>query len=72
MGGFLIIELSHQHEPKGTSEMDPFGIKSEYFPYFLIKLFPHNFTIHIENVKKSNGKGMAFIFFIKKVSDLVS
>jgi hypothetical protein len=72
VGGFLIIELSLQHEPNGASEMDPFGIKCEYFPYFLIKLFSHNVTIHIENIKKSNGKGMAFIFFIKKVSDFVS
>jgi hypothetical protein len=67
-----MIPISLLNEPNGASEMDPFGIKCEYFPYFLIKLFSHNVTIHIENIKKSNGKGMAFIFFIKKVSDFVS
>jgi hypothetical protein len=71
VGGFLIIELSLQHEPGAVSEMDPFGVKKEYFPYFLVKLFSHNVTIRLENIEKTNGKGDAFIFFIRKVSGLI-
>jgi hypothetical protein len=35
-GGICIIEHSSLHSPKGVTELDPFGVTLEYFPYLVL------------------------------------
>lgn len=35
-GGLCIIEHSSLHSPKGVTELDPFGVTLEYFPYLVL------------------------------------
>jgi len=35
-GGLCIIEHSSLHTPKGVTELDPFGVSLEYFPYLVL------------------------------------
>jgi hypothetical protein len=35
-GGLCIIEHSSLHSPKGVTELDPFGVTLEYFPYLIL------------------------------------
>jgi hypothetical protein len=70
IGGLLFIEHSEDHGPKGASQMDPFGIKPKILPYYLIKLFEDNISIHIIDTYipiKNKINYPVQIFVIKKL-----
>ena len=64
--GVLIIEHTKLHEPKGTSEMDPFGVKVNVVPYVLTMWFGSQISISHTVAKKDNNGLDACLFVISK------
>lgn len=70
-GGTVVIELTQHHSPTDQSEMDPFGVKPQYFPFLLASWFGDQINLKINVDKKSNMNVDAFLFFISKNVDVV-
>ena len=64
--GKVIIELTKSHGVAYQSEMDPFGIKPQYFPFLVTSYFGDQITLSHTVAKKSNMDVDSFLFFIKK------
>lgn len=71
VGGLLFVEHSEAHGPQGASEMDPFGVKPNVFPYFIAELFGNKISTEIiHSFMPGEGKSNypIYIFVIKKLS----
>lgn len=66
-GGTVIIELTLNHGPEGASNMDPFGVRPQAFPYILSKWFGEQVKLSHSVEKKSNMELDAWLFFISNV-----
>lgn len=66
--GAVIIEHTDLHGPRGASEMDPFGVSPEVFPYVLTMWFGDRITISHSVGKKKNKEMDAHLFVISKNS----
>jgi len=64
--GVLVIELGNGHSPLHSNWMDPFGVKTEYFPYLLIDWFGKTINIEIVKIYKSNKGIEGFFYLIRK------
>lgn len=64
--GLLIIEHTDAHAPRGTSKMDPFGVKPRVMPYVLTAWFGSQISISHSVAKKSNMDKEAWLFVIRK------
>lgn len=68
VGGIMILEHTIGHEPSGASKMDPFGIKREYLPFYLSKIFGFQISIDMTeaikpNIVSKSGKNYKVTFF---------
>ena len=70
--GAVVIELTKFHSPTDQSEMDPFGVKPQYFPFLVASWFGNQISMKISVDKKSNINTDAFLFFISKNTDIVT
>lgn len=66
--GSVIIEHTDSHGPRGASEMDPFGVIPELFPYVLAMWFGDRISISFSVGKKKNKDMDAHLFVISKNS----
>jgi hypothetical protein len=64
--GQLIIEHTKTHGPGNASEMDPFGVRAEVFPYVLTMWFGRKISIEHSVAKKKNMNLDAWLFVISK------
>jgi len=64
--GILIIEHTEDHGPKGSSEMDPFGVRPTVMPYILSMWFGSQISISHSVERKSNMDNEAWLFVIRK------
>ncbi|WP_409743518.1 hypothetical protein [Ferrovibrio sp.] len=72
VGGCVVIEHTEAHGPMGASEMDPFGVRPSVMPYILAEWFGFNISIQIIKSKKGNMDRDVWLFFIKKLSEVVN
>jgi len=70
--GILIIEHTEDHGPKGSSEMDPFGVRPTVMPYILSMWFGSQISISHSVERKSNMDIEAWLFVIRKNVDEVT
>lgn len=66
--GVVIVEHTDSHGPRGASEMDPFGVVPEVFPYVLTMWFGDQISISHSVGKKQNMEMDAHLFVISKNS----
>ena len=64
--GYLVLEHTVAHGPKGASEMDPFGVKPTVFPYVLSEWFGHDISTSFVKCTKANNKQECWLYFIKR------
>lgn len=64
--GIVIIEHTEHHGPSKASEMDPFGVRPNLFPYILTKWFGSQISISHSVEKKLNKNINAWLFIINK------
>jgi hypothetical protein len=67
--GMLIVELNRWHEAGYAGEMDPFGVKVEYFPYLLAQWFGHRISVEIITGRKSTNDAETWLFVVKKLTE---
>ncbi|WP_417680648.1 hypothetical protein [Roseibium sp.] len=66
-GGYVVLEHTEAHGPKGASGMDPFGVRPTVMPYVLCDWFGFSISIKVVKTYKSNVQMDAWLFFIKKL-----
>jgi hypothetical protein len=76
--GLCIIEHSSLHSPKGVTELDPFGVSLEYFPYLVLTWSKGSYFVcdildapsHNDELLKHFGTSIDYLKFIviKKAS----
>ena len=64
--GYLFIEHSKDHSPKGAGEMDPFGVKPNVFCHILVSWFGHQISFDYKKIIKSNINQPTYVFIIRK------
>ncbi|SDU37863.1 hypothetical protein [Stappia sp. ES.058] len=66
-GGVVVLEHTEAHGPKGSSQMDPFGVRPNVMPYVLCDWFGFDISVMIKKTRKKNMDMDAWLFFIKKL-----
>ena len=64
--GRLLLEHTDYHGPEYASEMDPFGVRPNVFPFILTKWFGNRISISHTKAKKKNMKLDSYVFEIAK------
>ena len=67
--GILALEHTNGHTPEGTSETDPFGVRSAVVPYVLCMWFGHDIRIRFVKTtrrKSDHGTEAVWLFLVRK------
>jgi hypothetical protein len=70
-GGLVVVEHTADHGPSAASDMDPFGVRPQVFPYVVAQWFGHQVTCEIITGRKSNNQRDVWLFVLRRTGGLL-